>query len=734
MNHLRQSIYLFTGLCLVFFAFTSCSDEEMGNGKTGILQLSVGFNSKTITVETRAASDSDSCKVLVKNSDGDIIRKFDKVADIPAELWLITGKYTVEASTGTPKTAEFDNPYYAGKSEISVQANQAVKQEVVCRLAQSKVSVLYGKDLNTYYTDYSTTVALDKTTLEFKKDSTKVGYFYAPNGDKDLLCTVTGKNNKSEDITTEYTIKNIKPYTHYIINVNINNSDDGGLKFTIEAEEDPDVVEDDMSVIIKEYPKIEAIQYEETATDFVFFEDEMAVTPEHFTIKVSAGLSIKELTINSEHLKDLNGIGTDKINLMNLTATELESLKSAGFRFDTDPSPGIKKMEIEVPVKTNKAAPKKDFTISITDAHDQNRTQPYTLFISDMKVATDWRKGDFDAWATYATLRGRWFTAVKPSGIIFQYKKKTETDWTDISEGDITFVESTRRFYAKANYSDPSLTNSVEYEYRIQEGGKTTDPQPFIAEAAKQIPNSNFDVWSDEVTSEKTHKDVYPFLPSDSERWWDTANGGTKSLGKFPTFAERADVKEGEAAAKLTSMDLNIKFAAGNIYTGTFEKITMEGGGGATLYFGKSYTNRPTKLKGWFKYASGIVDKFADSRYINKDGNDIGSIQIALCYWPNNPKGHFMDTTKPTTFLDFSENNSSIIAYGTLSDSEISSTMSSYKSFEIKLKYRDLTKKPTHIVIIGSASKYGDYFCGSENSVLLLDDFQLVFDDEVIEE
>ena len=39
--------------------------------------------------------------------------------------------------------------------------------------------------------------------------------------------------------------------------------------------------------------------------------------------------------------------------------------------------------------------------------------------------------------------------------------------------------------------------------------------------------------------------------------------------------------------------------------------------------------------------------------------------------------------------------------------------------------------KPTYILIVASASKYGDYFTGSTSSVLLLDEFELLFDDPV---
>lgn len=683
-----------------------------------MLQLSVGFNSHTITVETKADADTDSCKVQIKNSEGGILHKFNKVADIPAELWLIAGKYTVEASTGTPKAAEFDKPYYNGKEEITIQANKASKHEITCRLSQSKVSVVYSNNLKTYYTTYSTVVSMGTSKLEFKKDSTKIGYFYAPDGDKDLLCKVNATNNQSENVSAEYTIKNIQPYTHYIVNVDISNADDGGLKFTIEVDETTDEKNDNVNVNIKAYPKIKAQQDGLETSDFVYFEDPANGS---YTLKASAALGLKEFTVNNPYLSDVLG-GKTSVNFMNLSSNELTDLTNRGFSFTPTPAKGIQELTVNIPVKTASAKAKENFVVSVVDTHDQKREGTYSMFISDMKIATDWPQNDEGAWATQAILQGRWFTASPPADIKIRYKKESETNWTDVPDADVQYDMLTKRFWAKVSVT-PSENGTV-YQYTLSEGGKTSDPQTFVTEKAMQVPNSNFNTWTD--------NDHSPF--TSGNKWWDTANGGTSLMSKYPTVAERTDVKEGDAAAKLTSIDLGIKFAAGNIYTGEFDKVDM-GSMGATLYFGKPYTSRPTKLTGWYKYTSGQVKTAnANPSYIAAGGYDLGSIQIALCYWPDKPEGHFMNTSKPETFINFSKSNASIIAYGSVPDADISSTMTAYQSFEIKLKYRDLTKKPTHIVIIGSASKYGDYFVGSEESVLLLDDFQLVFDDEIIED
>lgn len=52
------------------------------------------------------------------------------------------------------------------------------------------------------------------------------------------------------------------------------------------------------------------------------------------------------------------------------------------------------------------------------------------------------------------------------------------------------------------------------------------------------------------------------------------------------------------------------------------------------------------------------------------------------------------------------------------------------KSLDIPLEYFSNAKtvKPTHLVIVCSASKYGDFFEGGRGSTMYVDDFELVYE------
>ena len=111
---------------------------------------------------------------------------------------------------------------------------------------------------------------------------------------------------------------------------------------------------------------------------------------------------------------------------------------------------------------------------------------------------------------------------------------------------------------------------------------------------------------------------------------------------------------------------------------------------------------------------------------------DICQIQIFLTDW----EGQFKIDTQAGTFVDV-ENDPNIIAYGKLESNVNTSTkgnlVNGYEPFTIKLDYRDLTRKPTMIVIVAAASKYGDYFTGGIGSTLYLDEFSFVYDPSELE-
>ena len=364
------------------------------------------------------------------------------------------------------------------------------------------------------------------------------------------------------------------------------------------------------------------------------------------------------------------------------------------------------------------------------------QTFTYTFYVST--TPTNNATVSANAWAKMAYLMATDVTATNGTDIStlkFQYKPQTAGDnaWTDavVNEASGTYTGKTG-----------ALEASTTYECRLVNADESfaTSPITFTTETAVELYNGGFDNWYDAngvwyaITKEDAQKNG-----SDSEGYlysfWDSGNVGASTMGINPTQGDASMVHtqgEGKNSVKLAStwvgLDMGIKigkFAAGNLYTGHYvETVGMDG---AKINFGQPFEARPTALKGYLHYTPGSIDYKGDNQpdnTVNKGDTDINSIFIALT-----TEIYPIDNTNPKSGL-FDKNNERVIAYGELAASDCGTTNNQWKEFNIPLKYKSSTAKPKYIIVVASASKYGDYFTGSTKSVMYLDDFELIYDGE----
>ena len=316
--------------------------------------------------------------------------------------------------------------------------------------------------------------------------------------------------------------------------------------------------------------------------------------------------------------------------------------------------------------------------------------------------------GSVNPWAMFAYVNGEYTTESAPEGLGFQYRKASEAEWTDFA-GEISYEGKT--FSARITGLEPETL----YEFRAvsAQDRREDSAVQFTTEAADQLPNFNFDTWSEEGH--------FPNADRNASYFWDSGNEGAKIMSKYPTSQETAHVVAG-SAVKLSSQFVGLgslgQFAGGNIYSGAFVKLV--GMTGAELDFGRPYTSRPTALHGWYDYAPVAID-YVKSPYESMKGTmDVAKIYVALTDWSAPFRVNNADGTL------FSPDDSSVIAYGELETDE--STGGEYKEFTIDLKYNDLERIPTYVLVVATASKYADYFTGGNGSIMYIDEFEFLFE------
>ena len=141
------------------------------------------------------------------------------------------------------------------------------------------------------------------------------------------------------------------------------------------------------------------------------------------------------------------------------------------------------------------------------------------------------------------------------------------------------------------------------------------------------------------------------------------------------------------------------------------------------LGFGREFTARPTKLKGHFKYTTANI-AYTDNAHADLMGKpDTCIVWIALGDWSEPVELR----PNPKNSKNFDKNDPNIIAYGEMNCGE---TVSGYREFEIELDYRSTSRVPKYILLVCSASKYGDYFTGGPGATMWVDDFILEYDYE----
>ena len=354
----------------------------------------------------------------------------------------------------------------------------------------------------------------------------------------------------------------------------------------------------------------------------------------------------------------------------------------------------------------------------------------------DFKVSTDpsavVNVKTANAWSSFVRLEGNAKDVkgnpIASSFLTFEYREESSENWIVVTADISTDTEGNHSTILKG------LTPEKKYIYRlVYKNGdeKVSSPESsFTTEAQRALSNTSFDEWY------KDGKTWMPISEADFKEgsfFWDSSNPGTAIVSRTVTQGVTSPVYAGSKSAELKSQNVIIKFAAASLYVGEFGEL--KGTEGATIEFGQLFNARPTQLTGWFQYTSVAIDnvgKNQPANTVNKGDSDLWSAYIVL----TNGTYVLDNTNMAGTSRDFAsilkngkeEDGFDVIAYGALPDAECVAS-SEWKKFTIDLTYRNLVEKPTHIIIVFSSSKYGDYFTGGDGSTLYLDDLELIYGD-----
>ena len=741
-----KKLYIaFVGMACLCLA-CSRDDRALLDGE-GTLRLRAQVNDEVQIISRAGAPEGETspeeelkknCRVRIYKGEKLIYKHagWDATLQEPG-LSLSSGAYRVRIISGDSVDASFDKKYYEGNKSFEISQAQTTPVEVVCNVMNTLAKVVFDASLEPYLEKGEVSVAVDvdggSLTYPYQKEAAeaKTGYYSLPQGKEYLICTFTGVAKNGRKFTQTNRIESAKKSTLYTLTYKISDletpappTDEGGAFIDLKVDETP-LAKKEEEILIYQRPQFRAVNQSEEVDmkQPWFLELNSQIQPE---VKIYTSTPLAEASVTSEVFTKL-GLASAELNLMDeatrvelqekgITVTSQEKLltmnwgNSLNDLLKEEGEHHIIYKATDTAVEGNAAARTNtiDWTISVSNANIRAVNIPYP----------------YQIWADRVTLyaeviEGR--TPAPDAQLSFRYRKKEDSNWIDNIQAKLGENKKTI-----TSDEIKGLTPGTTYEYQVLEGDKVSNQTcEFTTEAALQLPNSGFENWSG-ATPMLIHG-------SGEEMFWDSGNHGSSSfsLAAVDLTTKASDFKvEGNYSAKLESKKVVVKFAAGNLFVGSYLKTDGTDG---ILGWGRPWKSRPLALRGYVRY----MPKACENEKF-PDGMDRGIIYVAIGDWTGAEYDKnwpiVIQTKKPDTELFNPEKGSytgdGIIAYGEkILQGEVKGADGGMIEFTIPLDYRSYERMPKSIIVVASASQYGDYFIGGIGSTMWLDDLELIYEE-----
>ena len=684
-------------VCACALALASCvndgnvqdATDNTPSGDKGVLVLNVG---------TRATDGTERDYILsiYKNESGKamLVRKYDSSkSDMqkPEYIWLLEGNYTAVVESGVAVSATFNEAeqYFLGEANFNIKGGETSTVDIIASMQNISVEVLFDQSIvDGFLKGYNVEVkADDNAKLAYTKS--QKGYFIMPEGCTTLAWNFVGtyRYDDGEEVAVNKsgTIENVEPKKAYKLSFKFSpdaNGLFGGLSVVLDESAD----ERDDHLSFSPDPELKGAGFDLNAhCDYAGGERKYIATAlsEFVGVKINVGDKSFDPVNNTVAGITLSGLNTPQLYIT-LSEDFFYSL-----------SGGKQTIEMRVTDSGNSHARKElSYTLPGVNAYDKSKENI--------------------AWADCtSTLSATVFGASSNVEILY---REGNNEWSRKSASGSSNIYS-----ALIGGLAPGHT----YEYTLAIDGKMAGgSRTFTLADGNQIPNGDLEGWCKDGDGV-----IIPYSTS-TNPYWCTGNYGTAVLSKNITQSS-SDVRPGSKGTKSMYMDseyIIVKFAAGNGYVGSWGGMD---GTNAKVYFGQpfEYNAKPKAVRFWAKWNCGSIDKVSGN--VGKKG-DPDLCKIFCCMATDR---HLVDSADAsgTTFSPSDANiKSGDARYNKVLYSaymETTQSQTEWKQVEIPFVFygSDPNQVPTHLILTFTCSGYGDFFDGSTDSWLYIDDIELVY-------
>lgn len=706
-----------------------CSADDLFGPRDGegtlSLTASIGNDVKVVSradADQLRADYGESLLLWITKPGEGPVRQYNGIDNVPADpVTLHAGSYVAEAWAGDSVAASFDKKYFKGYTPFEITNGNSTAVEVKCNIANVVVSLSFDESVDAALKSWTVTVANGEESITYEGHDARKGYFMMPKKADNEKLTLTLEGTAPNGDAYSQTADIEAPKNGYEYKVNFSHTpgsfNDGGAFFTITVDETEIVVEDELVITLA--PEIFGI-------DFDIAQEQAAATGEmgRKCVFISAVDRLSSLTIESANLQHY--LGSSTADVFSLSESALARLAAAGINFMTykNEAGEINRVRVnfEADFTNNLVSGLHTFKFIAGDNGDgTEKTSEATLSLRLSNAAVELNEATNVSYTTTTFVA----TIVKPDELTgnvgFNYREKDTADWT--------FVAGTNNGTTLTATVD-NLKFGTTYEYCAVAGGYTSPAKELTTLTPPQLPNASF-----EQTSTASDKALM-FSADPNDFYWDSGNHGSQKMSKNVTEVTTKYFHSGKQGLCLHSQFVGLgsfagKFAAGNIFVGKY--LATEGMDGV-LGWGRPFNCpiRPKALKVWARYEPVNIthDNTSALPSVNEGDPDNGIVYIALVTdqsmsyksetWPQIVK------TSSSSRQLFDPSGSNVVAYG---EHVFTSATTESGLVEITIPLNDVNPNLTvsNIIIVASASRYGDYFVGGDGSLLYLDDFELVY-------
>ena len=656
-----KKIFAILSMAIAIVACSTEIDPAVELAATeGAMRLGVAFQ-QSATVDEEVV-----IKIYkVEGEELNLVRRYTSLNDVPQYLALLAGDYVAKVQVGEKHIVSFDEKYYLGEQSFTVTAGNVTPVTVDCKIQSTVVRIEYdttvAEKLNAgYFTNVSVAESYNPTAIasgdvhSLRYEQTKEGYFVLPADQTTLFWHFEGEHPVEGAIMKEAKIENVKPAVRYTVKLKYSKDAPGGI--IIEAIVDESIEKVDDTLIFSPDPTVMGDGFNEK-------DQQLSIVTR--TYNVASLANINKLAIEADDVEhdilsgNVAGVNVVKIDELNYKVTVAPE-------FFVNVSGGENAISFIIE-DTDGGKAKKDIQYNVQGI------MPLTI-------------NDYNLWTGKATFKANIIDTTATS-VKVAYSTNGTT-WTEVeaTANDGYYTATSVGFTADKNYSYKLIVDGVD-------SGKAL----LVATAAgAQLPNSDFESWSDS---------------KNAAGLWSSGNN------TFVTLMKQASGRNGGYCAYLDSQDAVGKFAAGNLFTGSFEMniSTMSG----KVTFGKDFkfNAKPESLSFWMKNTQGQIN-YGDKG----SGTDKYTAMVLI----TDGTTYTVDTTDENSFLIFDTLGSKpgIIAYGYInSDDSNADWVEKTVQLTYVAGYEQMT--PKKISVSFTPSGFGDYWCGSTDSEMYVDDVRL---------